>query len=108
SGGTTTVDLATSTITKTGGNPVTYTGFDRVNLTNTTGSLAVNGTAGDDTVSFIPSAAGQGSFTASSTGAVVASYPQFTYSMSAASTITVDSLAGFDTVGLTATAGNDV
>src|SRR6185295_8988271 len=98
SGGTTTVDLATSTITKTGGNPVTYTGFERVNLTNTTGSLAVNGTAGDDTVSFTPS----------STGAVVASYPQFTYSMSAASTITVDSLAGFDTVGLTATAGNDV
>jgi len=107
-GGTTTLDLDLSLITATGGNPVSYSGFERVNLTNTSGSLTVNGTPGEDSINFIPSLAGRGSFTASSTGAVVASYPQFVYAMSAASTITINSLGSFDTVGLTATSGNDV
>ncbi|MFN0021054.1 MAG: dockerin type I domain-containing protein [Pirellulaceae bacterium] len=107
-GGTTSVDLATSTITATAGIPVTYSGLERVNLSNATGALAISGTTGEDSINFIPTGIGAGSFTAASTGATVATYPQFTYAMSGASTITVDSLASFDTVGLTATSGNDV
>ncbi len=103
-----TLNLAANTLKHGAAGTVAYPGVERVNINTAAAPLTINGTLGEDTLSFIPFAAGAGSFTAASTGAVVASYPLFTYSVSAASAITVDSLASFDTVGLTATSGNDV
>lgn len=109
---TTTVSLGTATITQTApaGNPVTYNGIERINLNSTGGVPALNvvGTAGDDTFNFTPSSTGLGSFTASTTGAVVLTSPLFTYSGGSLNNITTNGGAsGFDTVNLTGTTGND-
>ncbi len=102
-----TVDLGLSTITELSFNPVQYIGIERVNLTIANQPMVVKGTAGDDTFNFTPSAANAGSFTAASTGAVVSTSPLFTYTGAGPSIAIDGGTAGFDTLGLTATAGND-
>jgi len=91
------------------GGLVTISGIEYVNLTAATKPLTVNGTAGEDVVAFTPTALGAGTFKASTTGAVVATSPQFSYTGVGGIGITVNGgAAGFDEVGLNATAGNDV
>ncbi|MGA2616932.1 MAG: VCBS repeat-containing protein [Thermoguttaceae bacterium] len=105
----TTVDLGASTIASTSANTVTLSGIVNVNLISSgaTSTLTVKGTAGDDNFAFAPSAVGAGSFTATATGAVVLTSPQFTYT-GVGNGITVDGGAGgFDVLGLAGTPGND-
>lgn len=100
------VNLGPNTITGYGGT-IALSGVDVVNMTAGGNTLTVVGTAGDDTFNFTPSAAGAGSFTATWTGAAVGASPLFTYTGVGASITANGGAGGFDTLGLTATAGND-
>src|SRR5262249_52693211 len=100
----TTIDLAAGTITTTGGNPITFTGVERINQTSSgaTSTLTGAGTPGGATINATPQAAGAGSFTASAQPGVL-----FTYTgVGGAFTVTGGS-GGFDTLGLVGGNGND-
>jgi hypothetical protein len=104
--GAVTVDPLAQTVTETGFAAVTYSGVERINVNAGGNVMTVNGTAGDDAFNFVPATAGAGSFTTSATGAVTLTSPQFTYT-NVTGNITINGLAGVDTLGLTATPGND-
>jgi len=67
----------------------------------------VTGTSEEDQFNFTPTAQGVGSFQVTTTGAVVETSPQFTYTGVATAGITLSGHGGYDVLGLTATAGND-
>lgn len=91
------------------GGTVTLLGVEKVNLKGVAGSsLTVNGTAADDALTFTPTALGKGSFTTSAVGSGDNSSLFFTYMAFAGSDLTVTGNAGFNQLGLIATAGNDI
>lgn len=106
-GSATTIDLGTSTITTTGGNSVTFSGFERINETSSgAGStLTINGTSGDDTINVTSTGVGAGSFVRLGVGGS----PQFTYTgIGAASGLTVNGgSGGFDVLGILGSEGLD-
>jgi hypothetical protein len=104
--GAVTVDPAGQTVTETGFAAVSYSSVSLINVNAGGAAMAVNGTAGDDTFNFVPTAVGVGSFTTSSTGATPLTSPQFTYT-NVGGNITVNGGTGVDTLGLAGTAGDD-
>lgn len=101
--------LATITQTAPAGNTVTYNGVERINLRSSgAGStLTITGSTGDETYNFVTTGAGAGSFTASALGNVAYTSPFFTYAGPFGGAITINDLAGVDTLNLAGTSGND-
>jgi Ca2+-binding RTX toxin-like protein len=100
----TAIDLAAGTITTTGGNPITFTGVERINQVSSgaNSTLTVTGTAADDTIDVTPTAAGAGSFAASAQPGVTFGYT----GVGGAFTVNGGS-GGFDTLGIVGGGGND-
>src|SRR6185369_2207613 len=74
-GSATTIDLGTSTITSVtpAGNPVTYSGIERINETSSgAGStLTINGTSGQDNLAYTPTGATAGTVTLTGANPIV-------------------------------------
>ncbi|HVX63658.1 MAG TPA: hypothetical protein VHC19_23755, partial [Pirellulales bacterium] len=101
-GATTTVDLATSTITSVGANPVSFSGLANVNINAQGGALKVQGTAGADAFSFTPTGAAAGSLTDGGLSTT------FSFSAVGGAGFTLDPSGGDDSVTVIGTNGNDV
>jgi hypothetical protein len=104
----TTIDLATSTIASTApaGNPVSYSGVERVNDTanGAASTLTVNGTAGDDTYHVTPAGIGAGSFTRQGVGGS----PLFTYTGVGGGATFAGGAGGFDLLDVVGNASNNI
>ncbi len=72
-----------------------------------TPGLTLQGTFADDRFDFTPTALGSGSFQVVASGGSPSTYPQFTY-FGMQGPIIIQGSGGFNTLGLTATPGNDV
>lgn len=88
---------------------VALTGVEKVNLAGTgaAATLGITGTAASDLIDLTPTAVGAGSFTGSTTGAVISSYAAFAYT-GFTGNLSVTGGGAFDQLSLNATAGNDI
>jgi Ca2+-binding RTX toxin-like protein len=102
-----TANLALNNIIETGFGPVTYVGVEDINITAAGAALTVNGTIADDRFDVQPTAAGTGSFQVFTTGSLVNTSPQFTYSGVNNAAFTINGGAGFDDVHILGNASAD-
>lgn len=106
-GGAIVVDLTAETITEGAFNPLSYDGVEDISIAAATAALTVNGTAADDRFDVQPTASGAGSLQVFTTGSIVATSPQFTYSGVNNAAFTLNGDTGFDEVHLLGTNGID-
>lgn len=102
-----TVNLPTVSITETGFGPVSYLGVEDVAINGGAAALTVNGTTADDRFDVQPTAAGAGSLRVFTTGAIVTTSPQFTYTNVNNAAFTLNGNTGFDDVHLLGNNGVD-
>ncbi|QDU29976.1 hypothetical protein ETAA8_50940 [Anatilimnocola aggregata] len=102
-----TVSLTADTITEGAFGPVNYVGIEDVAIAGAAAALTVNGTAADDRFDVQPTAAGAGSLKVFTTGSIVKTSPQFTYTGVNNAAFTLNGGTGFDDVHLLGTNGID-
>jgi hypothetical protein len=98
-----TADLGASTVTETGFGPVGYTGVGTVNIDAGGAALTIDGTAGDDNLTYTPTGTGtQGAGTVTDAG-----LPTTVNFNGVTGTFTLDPLGGDNTVTVNGTDTND-
>ncbi len=102
-GATTVVNYGAGTLTSTGANPITFLGVGTINLNTNGGTLLVDGTAGDDSLTYTPATASAGSISLDSKPA-----PIINFTGAAAGGLTIDPLGGNNSVSVVGTTSSDM
>jgi hypothetical protein len=101
--GAVTVDLAAQTVTEAGFAAVSFSGVETVNVNAGGAAATVNGTAGNDNLTYTPTGTSAGTVTLAGLNTVF----NFSNLTAAAGGLTVDPLGGTNTVTVNGTASND-